>query len=124
MKTSDIAIDTVFTILAAGGLGIPIYKYTKPTYTTPDDFIVLNTLPINFGVLQQCRVNVNIHCKDLAEGVMDIDRLKTLTASVVTLLDDVSGTKYMSDMESQEYHREEQLQCHYSNVRFNVKLIN
>lgn len=125
MKTQDHAINYIFTLLTeANAVTCPVYKYTKPTTVTPDEFIVLNALPIGYGVLQTVMVNVNYYVKDLASGVPDIETLECRTATVTALLDEVSAVGYMIDFESQEYHRQSQINYHYSNIRLSVKLIN
>lgn len=129
MKTQDTAVNAVYAILkGGGGVSQPVYKYTKPTYTTPDEFYVLNALPINKGVMQQVYINVNFYCKDTGDGIPDIVTLQDAAAEVMTLVQNTSGdllgTGYMIDFESQEYHREPAINMHYSNIRLSVKLIN
>lgn len=129
MKTQDTAINAVYLILKGdSGVTPPVYKYTKPTYTTPDEFYVLNALPITNGVMQRVYINVNFYAKDIGDGIPDIVTLQDATSEVMTLLEetdgDLLGTGYLIDFESQEYHREPEINMHYSNIRLSVKLIN
>lgn len=125
MKTTDFAIDKVYSILAAEtGVQTPAYKLTKPSKNTDSEYIVINALPISDGVLQKCRVNVNLHVKDLASGIPNMQTLETGTASLMTLLQEVTENGIIIDFESQEYFRESQLGEHYSNIRLSIKIIN
>lgn len=129
MKTQDTAVNAVYAILKGdSGVTPPVYKYTKPTYTTPSAFYVLNALPITNGVMQQVYVNVNYYAKDIGDGIPDIVALQDATSAVMTLLQeadgDLLGTGYLIDFESQEYHREPDINYHYSNIRLSVKLVN
>ena len=125
MKTQDTAVNYVYEILmGTEGLGLPAYKYTKPTVVTPDEFLVINALPITAGILQMVVVNVNYYVKDKLSSLPDIEKLECKTADIMTLLQEVSVIGIMIDFESQEYHRETSIDYHYSNVRLKVKLIN
>jgi hypothetical protein len=129
MKTQDIAVNAVYNLIIDQDWGISAYKYTVPLFNTavfpmPNEFFVVNALPISAGVMQSCRVNVNFHVKDLANGIPDTTRMEEVTGWLTDLMEEVDGTLMMIDFESQEYHREQQLNMHYSNVRLNVKLIN
>jgi hypothetical protein len=131
MKTQDTAINYIYTILTdSDGVQVPVYKYTKPTNVTPDEFVVLNALPISAGVMQRVIVNVNYYCANIdpANGLPDIETLECRTASLMTLLQEVTAVSdsvgYHIDFESQEYHREATINMHYSNVRLNIKLFN
>lgn len=128
MKTCDTAINYIWDVLdaAKGQITCPIYKITKPTNVTPDEFIVINTLPISTGVLQKVIANVNYHVKDIdvKNGLPDMATLQTKTASVVTLLDDTAASGCMVDFDTQEYFRESDINSHYSNLRFSVKIVN
>lgn len=131
MKTQDTVINYIYDLLAdSDGVQVPVYKYTKPKNKTPDEFVVINALPISAGVMQRVIVNVNYYCadKDKANGLPDIETLECRNLTLMTLLQEVtdveSGTGYHIDFESQEYHRESQINMHYSNFRLNVKLFN
>lgn len=125
MRTQDAAINTVFGVLTdENNVTCPVYKYTKPTATTPDEFIVLNALPIDANVMQTVIVNVNYYVKDIGDGLPDIEVLECRTADLMDLLTETEGDLYMIDFVSQEYHRQAQINYHYSNIRLSVKLIN
>lgn len=131
MKTQDTVINYVYNLLSdSDGVQVPVYKYTKPTNITPDEFVVINALPISAGVMQRVIVNVNYYCKDIdpANGLPDIEKLECRSLTMMTMLQEVtaveSGTGYHIDFESQEYYRESEINMHYSNFRLNVKLFN
>lgn len=124
MKTTDYAINRVFSIIKASAITLPVYKLIKPTDLVHSEYIVINALPINEGVLQKCRVNVNYHVKDLKNGMPDLAKLETLTATLMGLLQDVTSNRDIINFESQEYFREDQLGEHYSNIRLSLKVVN
>lgn len=124
MKTTDFAINRVFSLIKASAITSPVYKLSKPTDTVNSEYIVLNALPISEGVLQKCRVNVNYHVKDLKPGIPDLGKLETGTAQLMTTLQEVPEKGIIIDFESQEYHCEPQLNEHFSNIRLSVKIIN
>jgi hypothetical protein len=125
MKTTDYAINYVYSILTHKDAGIdyPVYKYRKPTQSTHTAYIVINSLPISAGVLQMTRVNVNFHCADLYDGVPDTVTLEETTADLMALLTEVSDIGILIDFESQEYIQEKELNEHYSNIRLHIKII-
>jgi hypothetical protein len=123
MKTSDYAINQIYSILAEA-TGIAMYKLTKPSKVNSSEFIVINSLPIGPGVLQKCHINVNYHVADMAPGVPDLTKLENGTLQFMAVLEEVSETGLHIDFESQEYFREHELNNHYSNIRLSVKLIN
>jgi hypothetical protein len=125
MKTTDVAIDFVYALISASStIDCPLFKLVKPTKEKLSEYIVINSLPINAGVMQKTYVNVNYHVADKGPGVPDYEKLQQGTAALKALLETVSTTGLLIDFESQEYHSEAQLKEHYSNIRLNVKLIN
>ena len=127
MKTVSAAINSIYsTMKQPGALTCPVYKYTKPTATTPDEFVVINSLPVTGGVLQTCRINVNFYCKDKASGVPDVSRLEVISTLMMEYLwqsnDNANGI-YL-DLERQNIEREESIGFHYVNFRLIVKLLN
>ena len=126
MKTVDAAISLVYAVLKdeENGLGVPVYKYKKPTKLEHDEFVVINSLPINTGVLQKCIVNVNYYAKDLAPGIPDTPTLESGSSSVLGLLDGFSGSGSVVDFEQHQIEWDYASSRHYSNLRFSVKLIN
>ena len=131
MKTQDTAINYIYTLLAdSDGVQVPVYKYTKPTNITPNEFAVINALPISAGVMQRVIINVNYYCVDIdkANALPDIETLECRNATLMTLLQEVTdvdeGIGYHIDFESQEILRESEINMHFSNIRLNVKLFN
>jgi hypothetical protein len=126
-QTTDFVIDTVFSLL--GSITKPKYRKTKPSKSTASEYVVINSLPINSQTLQKCYFNVNYHVKDIDGGtnigfIPDETKLKAGSVLVMTALEKVSMTSYFIDFEGQETIREEQLNEHYSNLRFSFKQIN
>lgn len=124
MKTTDAAINEVYRLISVSSVETPVYKMTKPSRKVDTEYIVLNALSITSGVLQKCYVNVNLHVKDLSPGMADMVKLQDGTSALMTLLQDVPAKGIIIDFEMQEYHRESQLEEHYSNIRLSVKIIN
>ena len=125
MKTTDHAINRIYQIISdATGINCPVYILTKPTKVSPSEFIVINALPIDAGVLQKCHINVNCYASDLQPGIPDLTNLEGMTASIMNILEEVSATGMLIDFERQEYFRDELIDKHYSNTRFSVKIIN
>lgn len=122
MKTTDTAISSVYTLLS--GMNKPLYKLEKPAKNVHTEYIVVNSLPINSGVLQKCYVNVNYHVKDLSPGIPNMTLLESATASLMVILTSNSSSGILIDFESQEYIKEESLNEHYSNIKVSVKIIN
>lgn len=126
-KTTDYVIDIAYSLL--GSITVPKYRGSKPTKSTATEYVVINSLPINSQSIQKCYFNVNYHVKDLDGGtnvgfIADDARLKAGSALVMAALEKVSTTAYLIDFESQEKIREDQLNEHYSNLRFSFKHIN
>ena len=126
-KTTNFIVDIVYSLL--GSITKPKYRKTKPSKSTATEYVVINSLPIDANVMQRCYVNVNYHVKDIDGGVgvgftSDDTKLKAGTALVLSALKKVTTTAYLIDFEGQDTIREEQLQEHYSNLRFSFKNIN
>lgn len=127
MKLTHHAVNEVYDILKqAGGLTCPVYKYVKPTKTTPDEYVVLNSLPISAGVLQSCTVNVNFYRKNLASGIPDVARLEVVSKQILDFLELTSNRTdgIYIDFERQEIIVSDGTNECYSNLRFKVKLLN
>jgi hypothetical protein len=126
-QTTDYVIGIVYLLL--GSITKPKYLKTKPTSANDTEYIVINSLPINADVMQKCYVNVNYHVKDKDQGpnvgfVEDTAKLEAGSQAVMALLQKVTTTAYLIDLESQDTIREEGLGEHYSNLRFSFKNIN
>lgn len=129
MKTTAIAINRIVYVLthADNGVDVPVYKRKAPTEKTlPDEYIVVNALPINNAVLQSCIINANYHCKDIGPGMADSDKLEAGQEAVMSRLDKAYSTEYgiYSDFEREETISDDKRNEHYSNMRFKVKIIN
>lgn len=127
MRTTDYAKGIVFGLLAS--VNKPKYLTTKPDSKIHQEYIVINSLPINADVMQKCIINVNYHVKDIEPGMEDTIRLEAGSQVVLDILEHVTFsengiTKYMIDFESQETIPELSLDEHFSNLRFSFKLIN
>ena len=125
MKTTDVAIDYVYGLITGStAIDVPVFKLVKPTLQKLNEYIVINSLGINSGVMQKTYVNVNYHVADKAPGIPDTEKLVEVTHELMALLESVSTNGLLIDFESQEYHSEAQIKEHYSNIRLNIKLIN
>ncbi len=124
MKTTDTAINRVFSLIKTSTITLPVYKLTKPSEIAAAEYIVINALPISTGVMQKCIVNVNYHVKNLKPGMPNLSKLETVTASLMTLLQENSAQRILIDFDSQEYFNEEDKEEHYSNIRLKVKIVN
>jgi len=127
MKTTSVAVNKVYSILKQlGGLSCPVYKYTKPTTLTLAEYAVVNSLPITGGVLQICRVNVNFHVKDLADGIPNVARLEIQSTFIMGLIEQVNDNALgiYIDIEDQNIEQSEKPGEHYSNFRLVVKILN
>jgi len=124
MKTTDFAIQRVFSLIKDSEITLPVYKLTKPDKKSHLQYIVINALPISEGVLQRCYVNVNLHVRNLTSGMPDLKKLEEGTAVLMALLEDVPATGIIINFEQQAYLREDSLNEHYSNIRLSVKIVN
>ncbi len=124
MKTTAEAIDFVYSKLSAASGITNVYKLTKPSNSKKDEFIVINSLPVNADVLQRCVVNVNCHVADITEGTPDLIKLKNVTSQVVSLFEALKENPTFVYFDGQEFFREPELKMHYSNIRLSVKLLN
>ncbi len=126
-KTTEYIIDVVYSLL--GSITVPKYRKTKPTESAAAEYVIINSLPINANVMQKCYVNVNYHVKDIDGGpnigfIPNDTKLKAGSALILAALKKVTETNHLIDFEGQETIREEQLNEHYSNMRFSFKNIN
>jgi hypothetical protein len=127
MNTTLNAINRVYALLKGStAITMPIFKLVKPTRITPDEYLVINALPVTMGPLQKCRVNVNFYCKDIESGTPNYPRLETVGAALVTLLlrNNDNATGIYLDLESQETVKNQETDYHYMNFRLHVKLLN
>jgi len=121
------AINEVYSAVSGLSIRGGKYKYSVPGNCKEPDYIVVNSLPINEGVLQRCIVNVNIHVKDLEKGKPDTTRLEAYAKNALGVIRDheSSGQLFISlNVENHNIMREEALGEHYSNIRVLVILLN
>jgi hypothetical protein len=102
-KTTDYIIDIVYSLL--GSITVPKYRKTKPTKSTAEEYIVINSLPINANVMQKCYVNVNYHVKDIDGGpdvgfIPDDTKLSAGSDLVLAALEKVTTSSHLIDFES------------------------
>lgn len=121
------AIGKVYTELKGAGLSVGdfIYQFSKPANIDPDEFIVLNTLPVPDTELQLTYVNCNIFVKDIYPGVPGNGRLKEITDEVLDVFpvsrpgEDIhvflSDTSVFDDPDSDRF---------YVNIRLKVMMLN
>lgn len=123
MITED-AIKVVFGMLRSVTTA-PVYKYSRPKDAT-GTYFVINALPIDSGVLQQCVVNVNAYCNDVAPGIPDITKLTEMSTLTISTIDEKSDetNKVFLFFQQQNFFEGEEFQNHYSNMRFDAKLLN
>jgi hypothetical protein len=124
-KTSEHIITVVYGLLSS--INKPKYKGSKPSLKDDAEYIVINTLGVNAMTMQNVRVNVNYHVKDIS-GAMgyapDFVKLAAGSLAVLTILEKVTGSDYMIDFEGQEIIPEYGKEEHYSNLKFSFKQIN
>ena len=121
-KTPIEAAQIVFGLLSS--LTIKRHLMVRKTKDTSTEYIVVNALPINAGVMQKCYVNVNFHVKDLADGTPNTARLNAVSTMILDILEEVDGDGYLIDFESAETFQEPALGEHFANLRYSVKVIN
>lgn len=101
-----------------------VYKRSRPLNPDKVD-IVVGSLPVNNEQLQRTVVNVNIHVPNLKLSINgitdntqpDLVKLKTVTALVISALDDKAFTDYYFDVQQQVLF--EDGAEYYSNIRIN-----
>ncbi len=123
---TDDAIKAVYKKLIPAVSAVPVYQYARPANCIDPAYFVINALPIGSGILQKCIINVNAYCDDVAPGVPDSLLLATMTNLIISTLD--QATAESSDIfffyQQQNVYRGEELKDHYSNMRFEIRLLN
>jgi hypothetical protein len=109
---------------------IRLYKQKRPEVQSfqelPNEYIVINTLPItdshiSFGVL-----NVNVYVRDSnpAKKIPNLSKLGELSAIIITEMKDMTvGTIHFSYQQAAMIS-ENELSSHYINLRFVVNILN
>ena len=108
-------------------IDVPKYPHTRKPVKVPDEYIVINSLPINAETMQFCYVNVNYYCKDIDGGkgvgnVPDSIKLNAGAKLVLAALKKVTSGNYLIDFEKSEVIPEGTE--HYVNLQFSFKYIN
>ena len=120
-----IAAQKVYLLLDSVDLPKYLFKRdTKDTNTTTEQYIVINALPMNADVMQQCYVNVNLHCKNVANGVPDAETMDSYFGTITNLLHGYSDSTCMIDLDKHEIFVEDGLNESFYNFRFSFKYIN
>ena len=96
--TGQQAITEICKILAAGNVGVRIFKNRRETNFSGSEYIVVNHLsfPQESG-LQYGYANINIHVKDADTGEPDSGRIDHISALVLPLFketEDAEGNIY------------------------------
>jgi hypothetical protein len=125
MKTVEDAIQAVYRLLKPVS-AVPVYKYARKASITDPAYYVINSLPVGPGILQKCVINVNAYCNDVEPGSPDIVKLDSMTKTAISVLDEAQNlddTVFIY-FQNQNVFEGEELKSHYSNMRFDVRLIN
>ena len=104
----------------------PVYQYSRPADCKDAAYYVINSLPIGNGILQKCIINVNAYCNEISPGRQDSLLLTAMSNLVISTLDntcDDTGYVFIYFQQQNTYPGEE-LKDHYSNMRFDIRLIN
>lgn len=121
----DDAISVVYRKLKSA-LTYPVFRYSRPADVTSEAYIVINSLPVGSGILQKCILNVNAWCKDIEPGSPDAKKLAAMTKEAIETLDETeneTGDIFIF-FQQQNVFPGEELKSHYSNMRFDIRLIN
>lgn len=96
--TGQQAITEICKMLAAGKVGVRIFKNRRGTNFSGLEYIVVNHLPFpQESGLQEGYANINIHVKDVATGEPDsgrIDQISTLVLPLFKETEDAEGNVY------------------------------
>ena len=85
-----------------------------------EKFIVINSLPVSFGQVQEGVVNVNLFAPDLVNGVADYSVLDELLLAVKPLTDDGYTNKLSTKSENVSVVQEPTIKYHYYDLRVRV----
>lgn len=133
MKTSLDTVDIIYQALSGSSVKTAITgriaKYQRLLNSVKED-IVINSLPITNGQIQNAVVNVNIHVPNKkvgADGVQDSSqpdsaRLKELSNQVINVLDNSWGAGYNYSIQQQNIIQDNN--DYYSNIRVQFVWVN
>ena len=135
MYTNYDAIDAVYRFLtdklADVGINIPIHRVVRPVDDLTE-YIVINSLSVNTGVLQETRVNINVHVpneQNRTKGKPDnsqpnFKRLKELTSVIRNLAHDKNEGDVFFYVEWDRLINEPETKNYFSNIRVETYLLN
>ena len=121
-KLSDYVVGRVTDLLTS--INLTKYKHSRPATGTPEEFIVVNAFSVSSGIMQKFVLNVNYHKKNLSGGVPDNVKLQSRSQSILDILEEYESADMLIEYETQEVIQEAQMDEHYSNLRFSLKMIN
>lgn len=122
---TDDAIVAIYKLLKPV-VNVPVYTYARRSDCSASSYYVINSLPVGSGILQKCVINVNAYCKDEVPGSPDSVKLAEMTKTAISALDDKQdpeGTIFIF-FQQQNVLEGEELKSHYSNMRFDIRLVN
>ena len=128
-KANDI-LNGIYSILSTPNIGTGktftrFYKWSYPDSSTDDYFGVINTLQIPTDSAQEVDLNVNVYAKDLSKqkGIPDLATLGTMMDSVIDDLHEYNDGCFDIEYRFMQVLREEKMQRHFFNLRFNLLFI-
>lgn len=127
MRSVFDAIDDVYQVLRTSQLKTAVtgglYKLQRPDDSTKED-IVINSLPIVAGDVDQCVINVNVYIPDLQISIAgkpqtqpDFARMKQLTDYGKLVLEEYTSQTFRFFIDNIGVFREQSINQHYINFR-------
>lgn len=134
MRTTFDAVDIVWkklNTLLSGTITGGVFKYSRPFNSQLED-VVINSLPINEGSIQNCILNINCFVQNIPAKINGVQndnipnsrRLSTIAAFVVSELAEISGDDFYFFVSSQAMLQNEGANEHYINIRLDFKFLN
>ena len=117
-------VNSIFTILKAGGIIMPIIQFSKADNDVKAEYYAINCLANQWlNPIEVVQVNINCHVKDLANSIPDLTKLNTNTQAIKNILNEYSnGTIEAYLVFEAGPIKEQQLNEHYMNLRFDVSI--
>jgi len=130
MKTINDAIDVVWKQVNAcltGSISGGVYKIARPFDSKLED-VVINSLPINGDSIQSCVLYINCYVPNPTlkikgksdNSLPDYTRLKSLTATIISQVDSISGPGTFQFVENQAVLKNEGVPEHFSSIRLQL----
>ena len=127
MKGVVQVIDDVYSVLKTSQLKTAVsgslYKMQRPDDSTKED-IVINSLPVVSGDVDECVVNVNVYVPDLQISIAgkpqtqpDFARMKQLTDIGKLALEEYSSQSFRFFLDNVGVIREQSINQHFINFR-------